>query len=266
MNRPDSTCGRKASCCALLKRCTSSTKTTVRAAAGARMFGALHRLADVLDAGQHGRQHDELGVAGAGHQARQRRLADARRAPQDHRVQPPACRSAARSGLPGASRCGWPITSASVRGRRRSASGTAAGRSRSSAGRARPANSGPAPRRRRYCSITSAPGGGVKRKRSGASRRRWRRSRRTAAASAGRSCRGSPPPPAACAAEADRIHWKRAVLGLRRGARPVAGRRAPARGEREVAFQRRRRPAAPPAWRPAPGRLRARVTWFRSGS
>jgi hypothetical protein len=32
--------------------------------------------------------------------------------------------SAARSGLPGAQQVGWPITSSSVRGRRRSASGT----------------------------------------------------------------------------------------------------------------------------------------------
>ncbi len=40
LNSPDSTCGRKASCCALLKRCTSSTNTIVRrpcpAAASAR--------------------------------------------------------------------------------------------------------------------------------------------------------------------------------------------------------------------------------------
>jgi hypothetical protein len=46
----------------------------------------LHRLADVLDAGEHRRERDELGVEGLRHQARQRRLADARRAPQDHRM------------------------------------------------------------------------------------------------------------------------------------------------------------------------------------
>ena len=89
VKRPDSTCGRKASCWLLLKRWTSSTKTTVARARSSRRLRPLDRLADVLDAAEHRRHGDELGVEGVGHQARQRRLADARRPPQDHRVQPP---------------------------------------------------------------------------------------------------------------------------------------------------------------------------------
>ncbi len=48
---------------------------------------ALHRLADVLHAAEHGRDLDELGVKTFGHQPRQRGLAHAGRAPEDHRVQ-----------------------------------------------------------------------------------------------------------------------------------------------------------------------------------
>jgi hypothetical protein len=125
VNRPDSTCGRKASCCALLKRCTSSTKTTVRGPRRRSSRACLDRLADVLHAGQHGRQHDEVGVDGRGHQPRQRGLAHARRAPQDHRVQRPPS-MATRSGRPGPAGA-WPDRSPrpgrSARGRRRSASG-----------------------------------------------------------------------------------------------------------------------------------------------
>mmetsp|Transcript_121880 Transcript_121880/g.339758 ORF Transcript_121880/g.339758 Transcript_121880/m.339758 type:complete len:468 (+) Transcript_121880:133-1536(+) len=51
-------------------------------------LGALDRLADLLHAAEHRRDRDELRIEGAGHQPRQRRLADARRAPQDHAVQP----------------------------------------------------------------------------------------------------------------------------------------------------------------------------------
>ncbi len=58
-----------------------------RAAGAARGLGALDRLADVLDTGEHGRQHDEIGIHRSGHQPCQRGLAHARRAPQDHRMQ-----------------------------------------------------------------------------------------------------------------------------------------------------------------------------------
>ena len=59
-----------------------------RCAAGllARELGARDGVADVLDAGEHGRDRDEVGVERIGHQPRERRLAHARRAPQDHRM------------------------------------------------------------------------------------------------------------------------------------------------------------------------------------
>ncbi len=56
------------------------------AAALQRGVRAFHCLADVLDAGQHRRQRDEVGVEGAGEDACQRGLADAGRSPQDHGV------------------------------------------------------------------------------------------------------------------------------------------------------------------------------------
>jgi hypothetical protein len=95
-----------------------------RVAAGAiqRVLRLLHRLADVLHAAEHRRQRDELAVERERGQARQRRLADARRPPQDHRMRL-AGFEGQRSGLPSPSRCVWPITSASVFGRSASASG-----------------------------------------------------------------------------------------------------------------------------------------------
>ncbi|OIQ82274.1 hypothetical protein GALL_359500 [mine drainage metagenome] len=58
-----------------------------RAARGARRLGLLDRVADVLDAAEHRRDRDELGVEAARDQLRQRRLADPGRPPQDHRMQ-----------------------------------------------------------------------------------------------------------------------------------------------------------------------------------
>ena len=85
--RPCSTKGRKASCCALLKRWTSSTKRIVVAPRLLEIeLRAFHRLADVLHAGKDGGERDELRVEGFGHEPRQRRLADAGRSPQDHRM------------------------------------------------------------------------------------------------------------------------------------------------------------------------------------
>ncbi len=57
--------------------------------AGQRLIHArtLDRLADVLDAGQHGRYRDEVGAEGLRGEPRQRGLAHARRPPQDHRMQ-----------------------------------------------------------------------------------------------------------------------------------------------------------------------------------
>ena len=58
-------------------------------ALGGGQLRALDGLADLADATQHGRDGDELRVKGARHQARQRGLAHARRAPKDHGLQPP---------------------------------------------------------------------------------------------------------------------------------------------------------------------------------
>src|SRR5438128_1452754 len=50
---------------------------------------AVDRLADVLHAAEHRRDRDELRVEAVGHEARERRLAGAGWAPQDHRMQAP---------------------------------------------------------------------------------------------------------------------------------------------------------------------------------
>ena len=53
---------------------------------GAHGLGLRDGLADILDAGKNGRQGDEFGIEGVGHQARQRRFADARRPPENQRM------------------------------------------------------------------------------------------------------------------------------------------------------------------------------------
>ena len=52
----------------------------------ARELGARDRVANVLDAGEHRRDRDEVRVERIRHQPRERRLAHARRSPQDHRM------------------------------------------------------------------------------------------------------------------------------------------------------------------------------------
>jgi hypothetical protein len=47
----------------------------------------LHRLANVLDAREHGGERDELRMKRIRHEPRERRLADAGRSPQDHRME-----------------------------------------------------------------------------------------------------------------------------------------------------------------------------------
>jgi hypothetical protein len=54
----------------------------------AREARPLHRVADLLHAGEDRRDGDELGVEGARHQAREGGLPDPRRAPEDHRMRP----------------------------------------------------------------------------------------------------------------------------------------------------------------------------------
>ena len=55
----------------------------------ARGRGALDRLADVLHAAKHGADAEELRIEGIGHQPRDRRLAGARRSPEDARMRLP---------------------------------------------------------------------------------------------------------------------------------------------------------------------------------
>ena len=211
------------------------------------------------------------------HQARQRRLADARRAPQDHRVQPARLERDAAAACPAPSRCCWPITSSSVRGRRRSASGaSASGTAR------RCAAAACADRRRtgwRSCcrSIVAARRprsllrhvDAARAARSGsapAPAPRWSPAARTAAASAGRSRRRSRPRRGPCRES------RRAPTGTRRPSpsawpatqsRPSFARQRP-RGRNPSRASRR--PAAPPASRRAPVEACATLAWFRSAS
>ena len=102
VSRPCSTNGRNASCCALLKRCTSSTNMMVARPDCARVSSARATASRMsLTPASTAEMRDELGVECVCHQARERRLAHARRAPQDHRMQPAGV-NATRSGLPGA--------------------------------------------------------------------------------------------------------------------------------------------------------------------
>ena len=152
---PSSTYGRKASCCALLKRCTSSRKSTVRRPLPARICCACSTAARTsftpaitADSARNSesqvfatrRASVVLPVPGGPH-----RIIECRLRPSSKR----------RSGLPGASRCDWPMNSSRLAGRMRSASGrkgvtSATTRSVASSHRstARPATV--LPRRRRY--------------------------------------------------------------------------------------------------------------------
>ena len=123
-NVPSSTNGRNASCCALLKRCTSSRNRTVRdAASRARALRLLNRGAHVLDAGHHRRERDELRLAGARRRGARASSCRYPAAPTASSNAGCGLRPARRSGLPGASRCAWPTNSSRIAGRMRSASG-----------------------------------------------------------------------------------------------------------------------------------------------
>src|SRR5262245_50821308 len=126
-NSPDSTCGRKASCCALLKRCTSSTNTTVdlpsrrrlacARSTASRMSFTPPSTAEIATksrpkASAISRASVVLPTPGGPH-----RIIECGRPDSN----------ATRSGLPGPSRCAWPITSSMVRGRMRSARGALPG-------------------------------------------------------------------------------------------------------------------------------------------
>ena len=124
---PDSTRGRKASCCALLKRWISSTNDDrPPAARAAPHLGGSHHLLDLLDAGENGAEGDKLRPRHLGDDPRERGLAGAWRPPEDDRLQQIALDGFAQR-FAGARIASWPITSSSVRGRIRSARGVPEG-------------------------------------------------------------------------------------------------------------------------------------------
>src|SRR5437870_9516661 len=125
VSKPRSTKGRKASCCALLKRCTSSTKRIVcrpDCASAASACATASRISltpastaemerkSALNASAINRASVVLPVPGGPQRIIECGLPEAK---------------ATASALPGPSRCRWPMTSASVFGRSRSASGVA---------------------------------------------------------------------------------------------------------------------------------------------
>src|SRR5690242_8931274 len=132
---PRSTNGRKASCCALLNRCTSSTNRIVlrpncSRASSARATASRMSLTPASTA--------EIATKSALNASAIRRASVVLPTPGGpHRIIEcglPAANATA-SGLPGASRCRWPITSAIDRGRRRSASGVSCASSAGTANR-----------------------------------------------------------------------------------------------------------------------------------
>ena len=87
---PSSMCGRKLSCCARLKRWISSMNSSVPLALLAACLGAVEGFAQILHAGEDGRKLLELELRFVGKQARHRRLAGARRPPENEARQPAA--------------------------------------------------------------------------------------------------------------------------------------------------------------------------------
>ena len=85
---PASTRGRKASCCALLKRWISSTKTIVRrpVVRRRRSASAITSLISLMP-DEHRAERHESRLRRVGDEARERGLAGARRAPEDDRLQ-----------------------------------------------------------------------------------------------------------------------------------------------------------------------------------
>src|SRR5438034_4231586 len=125
VSSPRSTNGRNASCCALLKRCTSSTKSIVcrpdcastasACATASRMSFTPASTAEMerksaLNASAISRASEVLPVPGGPQRIIECGLPELK---------------ATASGLPRPSRCRWPMNSASVFGRNRSASGVA---------------------------------------------------------------------------------------------------------------------------------------------
>ena len=83
---PASTCGRNASCCARLKRCTSSTNTIVRRAVVPHLFGLRHHFFDFFDSGEHRAEGNEFRPRSLRDDSRKSRFAASGRAPEKHRA------------------------------------------------------------------------------------------------------------------------------------------------------------------------------------
>ena len=79
---PSSTYGRKVSCCALLKRCTSSKQHGAAPASARTSARTFNGFADILDPGHDGRELHEFRVGAACNQPCERGLARAWRAPE----------------------------------------------------------------------------------------------------------------------------------------------------------------------------------------
>ena len=121
---PSSRNGRKVSCCALLKRCTSSRNRIVRRFATlARFLRLLHRRADVLHARHHRRQRDELAHPRAARSGARAWSCRCRAGPRGSSNAAGRPRSPAAAACPAPRTCCCPTNSSSERGRMRSASG-----------------------------------------------------------------------------------------------------------------------------------------------
>src|SRR5207247_1425301 len=161
---------------------------------GALAVGLADHLADLLDARQDGREGDEAGAGHAGHQRGERRLAGARGAPEDHRMQlarldgrpqhaagPQEVLLPPRAGAGGGARMWARVTT-------RSGSGAGPGRAGGGGGGARAwcvhgAVATPAPRA--PASASSAPASSVA---TCIARRSWTRARSQAAGSSVGAC------------------------------------------------------------------------------
>ena len=125
---PSSITGRKRSCCARLKRCTSSTNSSVPLPGLAPGARRLEHLLQIGDAGEHRGDLLEMQLGRIGEQPRHRGLAGAGRPPEDQRAERARLQHAGERAV-GPEQVILPDDSESLGGRSRSASGRGASRS-----------------------------------------------------------------------------------------------------------------------------------------
>ena len=119
---PFSTCGKNASCCALLKRWISSMKTMVRVP-NWRAFSA-SAITCLISLMPESTAENSMKSALVTRAIIFASVVLPTPGGPQKMIEPGSSRSiCSRSGLPGPSRCSWPTNSSSVRGRMRSASG-----------------------------------------------------------------------------------------------------------------------------------------------